>query len=59
LKCLNDTFGEGSELARKLTPDFAFGGKRPIRDPGDFEPGGYYYALSKSRVGLVTSALPA
>ena len=57
LKYINDTFGEGSELARKLTPDFAFGGKRPIRDPGDFEPGGYYYALSRSHVDLVTSAL--
>jgi 4-hydroxyacetophenone monooxygenase len=57
LKYVNDTFGEGSELARKLTPDFAFGGKRPVRDPGDFEPGGYYYALSQSHVDVVTSAL--
>jgi 4-hydroxyacetophenone monooxygenase len=54
LKYINDTFGEGSELARKLTPDFAFGGKRPVRDPGDFEPGGYYYALSQPHVDVVT-----
>jgi 4-hydroxyacetophenone monooxygenase len=57
LKYINDTFGEGSELARKLTPDFAFGGKRPVRDPGDFEPGGYYYALSQPHVDLVTAAI--
>jgi cation diffusion facilitator CzcD-associated flavoprotein CzcO len=57
LKYINDTFGEGSELARKLTPDFAFGGKRPVRDPGDFEPGGYYYALAQPHVDLVTSGL--
>ena len=57
LKYVNDTFGEGSELAGKLTPDFAFGAKRPVRDPGDFEPGGYYYALSQPHVDLVTSAI--
>ena len=57
LKYINDTFGEGSELAKKLTPDFAYGGKRPVRDPGDFEPGGYYYALSQPHVDLVTAAL--
>lgn len=54
---INESFGEGSELARKLTPDFAFGGKRPVRDPGDFTKGGYYYALSQPHVDLVTSAL--
>jgi cation diffusion facilitator CzcD-associated flavoprotein CzcO len=57
LKYLNDTFGEGSELAAKLTPDFAFGAKRPVRDPGDLEPGGYYYALSQPHVDLVTSPI--
>jgi 4-hydroxyacetophenone monooxygenase len=57
LKYINDTFGEGSELAKKLTPDFAFGAKRPVRDPGDFEPGGYYYALSRPHVDLVTSGI--
>jgi 4-hydroxyacetophenone monooxygenase len=57
LKYINGTFGEGSELAKKLTPDFAFGGKRPVRDPGDFEPGGYYYALSQPHVDVVTSAI--
>jgi 4-hydroxyacetophenone monooxygenase len=54
---INETFGEGSELAKKLTPDFAYGGKRPVRDPGDFKPGGYYYALSQPHVDLVTSAI--
>jgi 4-hydroxyacetophenone monooxygenase len=57
LRYINDTFGEGSELAKKLTPDFAFGAKRPVRDPGDFEPGGYYYALSRPHVDLVTSGI--
>jgi 4-hydroxyacetophenone monooxygenase len=57
LKYINDTFGEGSEVARKLTPDFVFGGKRPVRDPGDFAPGGYYYALAQPHVDLVTSPL--
>ncbi|WP_208301292.1 NAD(P)/FAD-dependent oxidoreductase [Mycobacterium sp. DL440] len=57
LASINGTFGEGSELARKLTPDFAFGAKRPIRDPGSFEPGGYYYALAQPHVDLVTSGL--
>ena len=57
LSYINDTFGEGSEMAQKLTPDFAFGGKRPVRDPGGFEPGGYYYALSQPNVGVVTSGL--
>lgn len=37
---INQSFGEGSELAGQLTPDFAFGAKRPVRDPGDFAPGG-------------------
>ena len=57
LNYINDTFGAGSELAKKLTPDFAFGAKRPVRDPGDFEPGGYYYALSQPHVDLVTSGI--
>ena len=57
LKYVNDTFGAGSELAKKLTPDFAFGAKRPVRDPGDFEPGGYYHALSQPHVDLVTSGI--
>jgi 4-hydroxyacetophenone monooxygenase len=50
---INDTFGEGSELARKLTPDYPFGGKRPIRDPGALEPGGYYWAYLQPHVDLV------
>jgi 4-hydroxyacetophenone monooxygenase len=51
------TFGTDTELAKKLTPDFAVGGKRPVRDPGDFKPGGYYYALSRPHVDVVTSKL--
>jgi len=57
LNYINGTFGEGSELARKLTPDFVFGGKRPVRDPGSVEPGGYYYALMQPHVELVTDPL--
>jgi cation diffusion facilitator CzcD-associated flavoprotein CzcO len=57
LEYINETFGEGSELARKLTPDYIFGGKRPIRDPGSLEPGGYYYAFLQPHVDLVTSAV--
>jgi len=57
LRYINDSFGEGSELAQKLTPDFAFGAKRAIRDPEDFAPGGYYYALAQPNTDLVTDAL--
>ena len=53
LKYINDVFGEGSELARKVTPDFAPYGKRIIRDPG-----GYYSALARSHVD-VEAAEPA
>jgi 4-hydroxyacetophenone monooxygenase len=51
--CLNyidDVFGAGSELARKVTPDFAPYGKRIIRDPG-----GYYAALARDHVDVETS----
>jgi 4-hydroxyacetophenone monooxygenase len=54
---INQCFGEGTALAKKLTPDFAMAGKRPIRDPADFGPGGYYYALSQPHVDIVTSGL--
>ena len=47
-------FSSDSELARKVTPDFAPGGKRPVRDPGDFVPGGYYYAMSRDHVEVET-----
>lgn len=57
LKYINDSFGEGTELARAMTPDFVFGGKRPVRDPGDFEPGGYFYALAQPHVDVVTSGI--
>lgn len=57
LQHIHDCFGEGSELASMLTPDFPFGSKRPVRDPGNFGPGGYYWALSQEHVKLVTSAV--
>jgi cation diffusion facilitator CzcD-associated flavoprotein CzcO len=57
LQYIHECFGEDSELARKLTPDFPFGGKRPVRDPGDFAQGGYYWALAQPHVDLVTSAI--
>ncbi|BBY56396.1 NAD(P)/FAD-dependent oxidoreductase [Mycobacterium koreense] len=47
------TFGADSELAAKVTPDFAPYGKRIIRDPG-----GYYAALTRPHVD-VENAEPA
>ncbi|WP_006241145.1 flavin-containing monooxygenase [Mycolicibacterium tusciae] len=44
---INETFGEGSELAKKVTPDFAPYGKRIVRDPG-----GYYAALTRDHVDV-------
>jgi 4-hydroxyacetophenone monooxygenase len=53
LDYINRVFGAGSELARKVTPDFAPYGKRIIRDPG-----GYYAALAREHVD-VEAAEPA
>ena len=47
LDYINRVFGAGSELARKVTPDFAPYGKRIIRDPG-----GYYAALAREHVDV-------
>lgn len=47
---IDDTFGAGSELAKKVTPDFAPYGKRIIRDPG-----GYYAALTREHVDVEAS----
>ncbi|MGZ5365050.1 MAG: flavin-containing monooxygenase [Mycobacterium sp.] len=47
---INRTFGEGTELAKKVTPDFAPYGKRIIRDPG-----GYYAALTRDHVDVEAS----
>jgi cation diffusion facilitator CzcD-associated flavoprotein CzcO len=47
---IDDTFGAGSELATKVTPDFAPYGKRIIRDPG-----GYYAALTREHVDVQAS----
>lgn len=53
LEYIDRTFGGGSELAKKVTPDFAPYGKRIIRDPG-----GYYAALTRPHVD-VEAAEPA
>lgn len=50
LKYIDDVFGAGSELAHKVTPDFAPYGKRIIRDPG-----GYYAALAREHVDVEAS----
>jgi 4-hydroxyacetophenone monooxygenase len=42
---IDRSFGAGTELAKKVTPDFAPYGKRIIRDPG-----GYYAALACEHV---------
>lgn len=57
LAYINECFGEGSELARTLTPQFMYGGKRPVRDPGTFGPGGYYWTLAQPHVEVVTEPL--
>ncbi|BBZ23974.1 flavin-containing monooxygenase [Mycolicibacter hiberniae] len=50
LDYIDRVFGAGSELAKKVTPDFAPYGKRIIRDPG-----GYYQALTESHVDVEAS----
>jgi 4-hydroxyacetophenone monooxygenase len=50
LEYIDRTFGAGSELARKVTPEFAPYGKRIIRDPG-----GYYAALARDHVDVEAS----
>ena len=50
LEYIDRTFGAGTELARKVTPDFAPYGKRIIRDPG-----GYYAALARAHVDVEAS----
>lgn len=50
LDYIERTFGAGTELARKVTPDFAPYGKRIIRDPG-----GYYAALTRDHVDVEAS----
>jgi 4-hydroxyacetophenone monooxygenase len=57
LAYINGTFGEGSELAGKLTPDFPVSGKRPVRETGDVAPGGYYWAYLQPHVHLVTDGI--
>ncbi|CQD10083.1 flavoprotein involved in K+ transport [Mycolicibacterium conceptionense] len=50
LEYIDRMFGAGSELAQKVTPDFAPYGKRIIRDPG-----GYYAALTRDHVDVEAS----
>lgn len=50
LEYIDQTFGAGTELAAKVTPDFAPYGKRIIRDPG-----GYYAALARDHVDVEAS----
>ena len=50
LEYIDRVFGAGTELARKVTPDFAPYGKRIIRDPG-----GYYAALARDHVDVEAS----
>lgn len=50
LDYIDRMFGAGSDLAKKVTPDFAPYGKRIIRDPG-----GYYAALTKPHVDVEAS----
>lgn len=50
LDYIDRVFGAGTELAEKVTPDFAPYGKRIIRDPG-----GYYAALAREHVDVEAS----
>ncbi|OBI32479.1 FAD-binding protein [Mycolicibacter terrae] len=50
LDYIDRVFGADSELAKKVTPDFAPYGKRIIRDPG-----GYYAALTEPHVDVEAS----
>ncbi|OBK30539.1 cyclohexanone monooxygenase [Mycobacterium asiaticum] len=50
LDYIDRTFGAGTDLAKKVTPDFAPYGKRIIRDPG-----GYYAALTRDHVDVEAS----
>src|SRR4051794_35395213 len=49
---LEASFSDRPDLIAKLKPDFAFMGKRPIRDPGT-----YYETLKKDTTEVVTSGL--
>jgi 4-hydroxyacetophenone monooxygenase len=50
LQYIEQTFGKDTDLAEKVTPDFAPYGKRIIRDPG-----GYYAALTRDHVDVEAS----
>lgn len=49
---LEASFGDRPDLLEKLKPNFAFMGKRPIRDPGE-----YYTTLKKDTTEVVSTGL--
>lgn len=54
LQYLQQTFADRPDLLKKLTPTFAFMGKRPVRDPGH-----YYETLKRDSTEVVASSLTA
>ncbi|MGV2984227.1 flavin-containing monooxygenase [Microbacterium sp. AGC85] len=52
LAYLEESFSDRPDLKQALTPDFAFMGKRPVRDPGS-----YYATLKKDSTTLVNGGL--
>ena len=52
LSHLEKTFADRPDLLAKMKPNFAFMGKRPIRDPGT-----YYATLKKENSDVITSGL--
>lgn len=57
LAYIADAFADDPELRAKVTPDFPYGGKRPVRDPGTLEGNGYYASLKQSHVHLETAGI--
>jgi 4-hydroxyacetophenone monooxygenase len=55
LDYLQRAFGNDAELLAKMTPDFMVMGKRPIRDPADFGPGSYFWALAQPNAEVETA----
>jgi 4-hydroxyacetophenone monooxygenase len=49
---LESSFGDRPDLKEKLRPNFAWMGKRPVRDPG-----AYYETIKRDSTELVTSGL--
>jgi 4-hydroxyacetophenone monooxygenase len=57
LEYLAEAFADDPELRAKVTPDFPFGAKRPVRDPGDIQSSGYFWSLKQPHVHLETEEL--